>query len=236
MSSHLSRKELKQDAVAAEITHGVEYVAAHKTQAARIGTVVVVLLALGGGYWYYSGRQAAARTEALREARRVMDATIGTESKPPAKNFATEDEKQKAVVAALTKVADGYPGTTEGAMAQNYLAGARLEAGDLDAAAALYRQVADKGPAELASTAKLALAQILWGQEKQAEAKALLQQLIDHPTSFVSADHAKLTLARIEMASNPEDARKVLESMKDSTGAARATQLELLGRLGEKAN
>jgi predicted negative regulator of RcsB-dependent stress response len=235
MSSHISRKELKQDAVAAEIEHGVEYVAAHKNQAVTIGIVVAVLLAIGGGYWFYSSRQAEARQLALRDARRVMEATVGAEAKPPAKNFATEEEKRKATVEAFTKVADSYPGSTEGSLALYYVAGTKMEAGEVDAAASLYRQVADKASADIASTAKLALAQVLYGQNKKDEAGALFQNLIDHPTLFVSPEQAKLTWARVRLDSEPAEARKLLDSIKDAPGSIEGARVDLMTRLGNQA-
>lgn len=212
-SSHLSRKDLKNDPLAKEVEQGVEYVAHHKNQAKVALAVGVVLLLAAGGYLFYRNQQAAARQEAYANARKIVMATVGSADQTGTLSFPTQDEKDKALVAAYTKVADDYPGTTEGSLAQMHVASLKMDKGDLDAAISAYRQVMDKGPAELASTAKLTVAQLLWGQGKVDEGKKLIQDLIDHPTEFVSADQAKLTLARLQMDSNPAEAKKLLETL-----------------------
>jgi len=234
MSSHIPRKDLKNDPlVAAEI--GVEhYVGAHKSQVARYAMVAVALLLVGGGYWIYSTRQAAARQEALREARRPLVATVGAPATPPALSFATKEEQDKAVTAAFTKLADQYPGTTEGSIARMYLASQALDRGETDKAVSLYRQVADNAPTEFESSAKLALAQVLWGQGKNDEGKKLLEGLINSPTAFVSTDQASLTLARLELQSNPDDARKLLEKLREGSTTVSTLAVELMGQLPQK--
>ncbi|MEI9814048.1 MAG: hypothetical protein WDO18_16020 [Acidobacteriota bacterium] len=73
-SSHLTRKDLKTDAIASEVQHGVEVVAAHKSQVFRYGAAALVLIAGYAGYSFYSSHQAAAREEALWQARRAFSA------------------------------------------------------------------------------------------------------------------------------------------------------------------
>lgn len=230
-SSHLSRKDLKKDAFAAEVEHGVEYVAAHKGAVARYALVVVAVLVAALGYYIYSNRQAAARQEALREARRAMTASIGAPVLPPGLSFPTEEEKEKATEAAYQKLADQYPGTTEGAIAQLYLAAGKVDRGELDAAAAIYRQVIDKGPSEFASTAKLTLGQVLWSQGKADEGKKLIQELIDRPTEFVSSEQASLTMARMQLRTEPEEARKILDKLREGRAAVSAVALEMMAQL-----
>lgn len=212
-SSHLSRKDLKNDPLAKEVEQGVEYVVHHKSQAKLALTLGVVLVLAAGGYLFFRNQQAAARAEAYANARKITSATIGSAAQTGALSFPTQDDKDKALMAAYTKVADDYPGTTEGSLAQMSLASLKMDKGDVDAAVSAYRQVIDKGPAELASTAKLTVAQLLWGQGKVDEGKKMLQDLVDHPTEFVSADQAKLTLARLQIDSNPAEAKKLLETL-----------------------
>lgn len=234
MSSHLSRKDLKKDPlVAAEI--GVEhYVGAHKSQVTRYALVAVAVLLAAGGYWIYSSRQATARELALVEARRVLNATVGTPATAPNLSFPTKEEQDKAVTAAFTKLADQYPGTTEGSIARMYLASQALGRDETDKAVSLYRQVVDDAPKEFVSSAKLALAQVLWGQGKTDEGKKLLEELIDSPTAFVSADQASLTLARLQLQSNPEEARKLLDKLRESTTTVSSLAVEMMGQLPQQ--
>ena len=234
MSSHLNRKELKKDPlVAAEI--GVEhFVGSHKSLVKQVVIAAVVLLVIGGGYYIFTSRAASARQEALREARRSLTAVIGTKATPPNLSFATKEEQEKAVTAAFTKLGDQYPGTTEGSIARMYLASQALDRGEVDKAVALYRQVVDNAPKEFESSAKLALAQVIWGQGKTDEAKKLLEGLIANPTAFVSADQASLTLARLELQSNPEDARKLLDKLRTGSTTVSSLAVEMMGQLPQK--
>jgi predicted negative regulator of RcsB-dependent stress response len=235
MSSHLNRKDLKKDPlVAAEI--GVEhYVGSHRSQVTRYAIIAVAVLVIGAGYWIYSNRQAAARQEALREARRPLNAVVGQAATPPNLSFATKEEQDKAVTAAFSKLADQYPGTTEGSIARMYLASQALDRGETDKATALYQQVADNAPTEFESSAKLALAQVLWGQGKTDEGKKLLEGLINNPTAFVSADVASLTLARLQLQSNPEEARKLLEKLREGSTTVSSLAVEMMGQLAPKS-
>ncbi len=228
MSSHLNRKDLKKDVLAAEVTHGVHYVATHKSQVMRYVLVALAVLVIGGGYWIYSTRQAAAREEALREARRVLNATVGTAATAPNLSYPTKEDHEKAITEAMTKLGDQYAGSAESAIARMYLASRALDRGETDKSVAYYRQVADNAPKELESTAKLALAQVLWGQGKTAEAKKMLEELIANPTTFVSADQASLTLGRLELETDPESARKRLEKLRESSTTVSSLAVELL--------
>ncbi|MEO5922886.1 MAG: tetratricopeptide repeat protein [Bryobacteraceae bacterium] len=236
MSSHLNRKDLKKDVLVAEVEQGVEYVASHKSQVTRYALIALAILVIGGGYWIYSSRQATAREEALREARRVLNAQVGTTATPPNKSYPTKEDHQKAITAAFTELGDKYAGSTEGSIGRMYLAAQALDRGDSEKAAALYKQVADNAPKEFESSAKLALAQVLWGQGKVDEGKKLLEGLISNPTLFVSADQASLTLGRLQIQTNPAEAKKTLEKLRESSTTVSSMAVELLGQIPPVAN
>ena len=229
MSSHLNRKDLKKDVLAVEVEHGVEYVATHKSQVTRYALIALAVLVVGGGYAIYSSRQATVREEALREARRVLNAPVGAPATPPNKSYATEAEHQKATTEAMTQLGDKYPGTAEGSIARLYLASQALDRGETDKAVALYRQVADDAPKELESS------QVLWGQGKTDEGKKLLEGLIASPTTFVSADEASLTLGRLQIQTNPAEAKKILEKLRESSTTVSSMAVELLGQIPQTA-
>jgi predicted negative regulator of RcsB-dependent stress response len=230
-SSHLSRKDLKSDPLAHDLEVGVEYVAAHKNQVTLYAGIAVVALLVIGGFWYYLNHQATVREDALAKARLVLGATVGAPSPGSPMHFATQEEKDKAQAAAFTKVADDFPGTVEGSLARMYVASGKMDKGDVDGAISDYRQVIDKAPSELASTAKLAVAQLLWGQGKTDEGKKLLQDLIDHPTTYVSSEQAKLTLARLQLDSNPAEAKKLLESLDKASPQIKTIAADLQSQL-----
>jgi predicted negative regulator of RcsB-dependent stress response len=229
MSSHLSHKELNADLAA----QGVEYVATHKSQATRVVVGIIVLALLVGAYMIYSNRQAIARADALSHARQILNSKIGPAT-PNQLGFPTEAEQKKAINESLTEVATKYGSSAEGSMARMYLASRAYDTGETDKAVELYRQVVSDGPSEFASSAKLSLAQILWGQEKRDESKKLLHELINRPTAFVSADQASLALARLQLKTEPEEARKLLEELTKSSTAISTTAVALSGQLPQK--
>jgi predicted negative regulator of RcsB-dependent stress response len=228
-STHLSRKELKNDTLAAEVQHGVEVVAAHKNQVYIYAGVVVLAIIGYIGYNWYSSSQSAAREQALWEARKAYSATVGTPN-PTGMTFATAEEKDKAVSEAFTKIADKYPSSSEGAIAMFRLASEKLDKGKTDEAATMFREIVDKAPKEFSSMAKQSLAQILWQQGKVDEAKKMLEDLIANPTAFVSSESATITLARLEGEKNPAEARKLLDKLGDRPAVSMA-KIELAGEL-----
>jgi predicted negative regulator of RcsB-dependent stress response len=232
MASQLTHKHDVNASI--DPTQPVAYVATHKSQVKMIVAGVVGLALVIGAYMLYSNRQAAARGEALSEARKALTSVVSPTPTPGTMNYATEAEQTKAIDTALAKLADGYSSSTEGTMARLYQASRAYDKGEIDKATSLYRQALSDGPSEIGSQAKLALAQVLWGQGKVDEGKKLLNELVSNPTSFVSADQAKLVLARMQMRSAPEEARKLLEGLRDSSSAISAAAVELMGSMAQE--
>jgi predicted negative regulator of RcsB-dependent stress response len=231
-STHLSRKDLKKDDVLVEeVRHSVEAVAAHKNQVIIYAGAAFLLIAGYVGYNWYSSSQAASREQALWDARKAFNGTVGTPSTAGQLSFPTEEAKDKAATEAYTKLADKYPSSPEGAIAMFRLASEKLENGKTDEAASMFREIVDKAPKEFASMAKQSLAQILWQQGKTDEAKKMLQDLIANPTSFVSSEEATLTLARLEGEKNPAEAHKLLDKLDTSRSSVSMAKVELAGQL-----
>lgn len=227
----LTRKDLKTDTVAEGLGHTVEYLAGHQKQLRLyVGLGVAVIVAIAG-WWIYSSRQATARSQALADAMKVYEATVGETPQPPAKNFPTALEKETAVTEAFTKLADAYPSSLEGSIARLYLAGMKVDKGELEPAIQLHQVTIDKGPDEYASVAKQALAEVYASQGKIDEAEKLLREIIDDPTAFVSAEQATLTLGRILAKDKPEEARKLLEPLREARTAVSRSAVEALAKL-----
>lgn len=227
----LTRKELKTDKFAQEIGQSLEFLSTHKQQVKLYGAIAVVVLLAAGGWWIYSNRQAQARAEALAEAIHINDAVIAPAPQPPNMNFATQEEKDKAVVEAYNKVADQYKGTQEGAMAGLFAAAYQMDRDGQDEAVKRYQDLVESAPDDYAAVAKMSLAQIYAGEDKIDEAEKLLRDLIDHPTLFISSEEAKLTLASILTPTKPEEARKLLEPLRASRSAISRVAVDLMGKL-----
>lgn len=229
-----TRKDLKTDKFAQEVGHTVQFLAGHRRETARYALIGLVVLILAGGYWIYSNRQAAARAKALADAIHVSDAVISPTPQLPSLNFATQEEKDKAVVEAYGKVAAAYRGTQEGAIAQLYVAASKTDKGQTEEAIKLYRELVDWAPTEHKRVAQVALAELLASQNQIEEAQKLLESVAQTSSALVSKEQASLTLAKILAKSDPAKARQILEPLRDSRSAISSAAITLLAGLPPK--
>jgi len=226
-----TRKELKTDKFAQGVGSGFEFLSEHRGQATRWGLIGLAVVIIVGGIWVYRSHQATLRAELLGKAMQVDDASIGA-PQPPRLNFTTPEDKEKARIAAFTEVAVKYPGSPEGAIAQLTVAAAQADKGQIDEALKTFKNIVDTAPEPYDSVAKLSLAQIYGSQGKTADAEKLLRELIAKPTAFVSKEQATLELGKLLAASNPAEARKLVEPLSASprTAVSRAA-VALMGTI-----
>ena len=172
-----TRKDLKTDKFAEEVFDVFAWSSAHKTEVIRYAVIVVAVVAIGLGIMFYNRSQAAQREEALAKALRIDDAVAGPTAPPPALHFDTEAEKDKARGEEFSQLAAKYSGTQEAAIAEIYMAGYDVDAGNLDSAEKRFKRVMEAAPKPYASLASLALAQVYSTQGKTADAEKLLRDL-----------------------------------------------------------
>src|SRR5258708_30045178 len=186
----------------------------HMPEVKRYGLIALVVVLLGGGYYFYARHQATAREEALAQALRVNDATVGNNPQPANLNFATQQELDTAKSKAFTDIASKYHGTQEAGIAPSYMAAGRSDKGNVADAEKIYKDVRDSAPAAYASVAQLALAQLLASENKLPEAEKLLRALMKSPSILVSKEQAAVELGQMLAKSNPAEARKLLEPLR----------------------
>jgi predicted negative regulator of RcsB-dependent stress response len=224
----LTRKELKTDQVAEKVFDVFEWASEHRKEVAQwVGLALVVVLALIG-FSYYRSNQATVRQEALAQALRIDDATVGTEQiQQQNLHFNTPEEKEKARSQAFAELAAKYSGSQEGAIAEIYVASWAADKGNLTEAEKRFKDVVDSGPEAYAAQARLSLAQVYAGQGKIADAKKTLQALIDKPTGTVSKEEATLLLAQLLEKSDPAEAQKLAGPLRASnrTAVSRAANM-----------
>jgi len=230
----LTRKELKTDRFATEVGHTVEYLEEHRQQAIRYGVIALAVLLIAGGTYYYMRHQRGVRQQMLAEVMQIMEAPVGGATDSASHTYATQEEKDKALKASLTKLAAEHPGSGEGAIARYYLASRLVEEGKSKEAEQLYREVADSAGEEYASTAKFTLAGLYASQGKTAEAEKLLRELIAKPSVLVSKEQATIELARVLAAGKPQEARKLLEPLRTGSSAVSRAALTEFGKLEQK--
>ncbi|MGA3185837.1 MAG: tetratricopeptide repeat protein [Bryobacteraceae bacterium] len=230
MDRHL-KKVAKSDEFKDQVWHGVDFLSGHTAEMKKYGAIALAVLVLAGGSYFYIHHQAEVREEALAQALKVHDATVGSDVRSTNLHFATEDEKEKAVEKSFRDVATKYHGTQEGAIASMNLGQMLIDKGDLAAGEKEFKDVADNAPPAYSSQAALALAQLYAIEGKQAEAEKLLNSLIKNPTVTVSKEEAQLALAKVQAKTDPAAARKILEGLRTDRSAISKAALSALGEL-----
>lgn len=228
----LTRKELKRDKFALEVTHTVDYLSEHRRQVTRYSVIAAVILALVIAVYFYRKHQQVVRQEALSVALRIQEAQVGAASSDVLTLFPTQEEKDKAALKAFAELAKNYPGSMEGVVARYYLGSIAVDKGNNAEAEKCFREVIDSGYAEYGSLAKLSLAEFYAGQGKASEAEKLYRSLIEKPTAFVSKEQATIALAKLIGPRRPAEARKLLEPLRiERRGAISRAALTALSEL-----
>lgn len=210
-----TRKSIKSDKFAEEVSQTWEFLTEHSEETKRYGLIALAVLVIGAGIYFYHNHQVNARQEMLAKAM-LADPALAPSQTPPA---LTDDQIQQRVKL-YQPIATQEHGTLEGSIAQMMLASIQADKGTPEGTAAaekMYQDVMDSAPSDYASVARVALAQAYAGDGKLDEAKKLLQYAIDHPTSLVSKESATLQMAMILEKPNPTEAKKLLQPLVQST-------------------
>jgi predicted negative regulator of RcsB-dependent stress response len=227
-----TRKNLKSDKFAQEVTQTFEYVSEHRNEVVRYGAIALGVILLGAVIFFYLRYQEGVREEALSQAIKIDLASVGAApAQPTAMSFATADEKAKARQKAFVDLASKYHGSQEGSIAAMYLASDAADKGDMADAEKRYKDVMDSAPKAYAAMARLTLAQIYEAQGKKAEAEKLLREAIANPTATVSKEQATIQLAMLQAKSDPCAARKALEPMRTERTAISRAAVQALGEI-----
>ena len=228
--ARITRKELKSDKFALEVGQTVTFFEEHRDKIFRYGAIALGVAVLIVGWVYYQKHQRAAREEALATAISLQEASIG---QPDTRgvNFQTQAAKDELTTKTFSSLATKYSGTTEGEVAQYYLGAIAADGSKMAEAEKHFQEVAQHGDAGFASLAKFSLAQIYFGDGRDAQGEAMLRDLIQNPTTLVSKDQATITLAHFLLIKRPAEARKLLDPLKTATGTVGRTALSLYGQL-----
>jgi predicted negative regulator of RcsB-dependent stress response len=225
-----TRKNLKSDKFAQEVTHTFEFVSEHRNEVVRYGSIALGVIVVAAAIFFYMRHEATVREEALAQALRIDLANIGANpQQPTAMTFPTAEEKEKARQKAFSEIAAKYHGSQEGSIAAMYLASDVADKGNLADAEKRYKDIMDSAPKAYAALARMALVQIYQAQGKTADAEKLLKEQIANPTSTVSKEQATIQLAVLQAKADPCAARKVLEPMRTDRTAISRAAVQALG-------
>jgi TolA-binding protein len=224
---------MKTDRFAQEVGHTVEFLADHRRQVVRYGSIAAVVLAVAAGGYFFLRYQKAARQHELRGAIEIYEAPVGAapQDNPYMKIFPTQAEKDQAIQKTFGDMAARHAGKDEGAIARYYLAVVASDQGRMLEAEKGFQEVVETGDKDYASLARFALAQLYQAQGKSAQAEQILRALMEKPTMMVSKEQAAITLGRMLAPTKPAEARKLLEPLRTERSAVSRAALTALSEI-----
>jgi len=212
LTRHELKEQLQHDHFTDAVSDVVDYALSHREKLLPWVIAVVVVLALAGGAFWYSSYRNSKRRQDLQGAFAVLEAPVGP-ANSFSKTYPTLDAKQQASITALSSVVAKDGGSRQGLIAQYYLGTLKAQRNDTKGAESDLRAVADS-KSQCAVLAKIALAQLYSAQGRVPEAQALLRSVVNKPADLVSKAQAQILLARLDETSNPQEAKKILQSLK----------------------
>ena len=218
MTRHELKEQLQHDHFTDAVSGAVLYARSHREGVMRWAMGIGIALIVAGLAFWYEAYRNSVRQQDLEKAFTVLEAPVGSPSQL-GKNFPTQEAKTQASIKALQDVVAKDGGTRQGLIAQYYLGTLKAARQDTKGAEADLQSVANSS-SECAPLAKIALAQIYAGENKTAQAQAMLRDLINKPTDLVSKAQAEILLAHLDETSNPQEARKLLQSLRAETDPA----------------
>jgi tetratricopeptide (TPR) repeat protein len=149
----------------------------------------------------------------------------GQETPNSGKSFATAEERAKAAHAEFSQVANQYSRVRTGKLARYYSGITAIDMGDNKAAESDLKAVISSADADLASLAKLALANLYEKTGQQADAVRFYNELIQNPSRTVSKPAAQLELAELFAATQPDQARSLYQQIAAENPEGAAAQV-----------
>lgn len=234
MAQHILRKDLKKDEIRETFVRGAESVASHQQLLwIVIGAAIVVALAVFG--WNsYTQRQTAKASAALDDAMQVFQARIrapGESAEPGELTYVDEKNKASDAERKFLEVASQYGRTRPGQVARYYAALCEILLKDFPDAEKNLMQLNSGTDDNLAGLARFQLAGVYDQEGKSSQAVDLYNQLSDKPSVFVPKPMVLLALADHYRKTDPAQAAKLYNQVKQQfpDAAEQADQgLELL--------
>lgn len=230
----LTRHELKSDKFVEEVGQTVHFLEAHKPQLMKYGGIAVAVLVLAGAGYFLMKSRAADRQAAMFDAMETYNAPVMPQNPPEGvKAFRTEAERQAAIQKELGLMVEKYSGSDEAAVATYLLGVNAADNGKLDDAERYLKAAINDAGKDYAALAKSSLADIYASQGKTADAEKLLREVIASPSVLMSKELASLNLAKVLAKTKPEEAKKLLEPLRSSTGPVSRAAIQAYAEMGQ---
>lgn len=216
MAQHILRKDLKKDEFRDTFVHGVESVASHQQLLWIVVTAALVVALAIFGWNSYSRRQTAKAAASLDDAMKIFQARIrtpGEQVEPGEITYIDEKNKYTDAEKKFTDVANQYGRTKPGQVARYYAALSAVQLKQYPEAEKDLNQLVGADES-LAGLARFQLAGIYLQENKDSQAVDLYKQLADKPTVFVPKPMVLLTLADHYRKTDPTQAAKLYNEVK----------------------
>lgn len=229
----ITRKSLKDDRFAAEVTHSVEFLSAHRRQSLLYGGIGVAVLALVLGIYFYRQHRQTASHDALAKGLETYRALVTEEDRAGRVTFKTEQAKQDQALKDFQAVVSGFSGTTEAKIASYYVGLVYRDLGKLPEAQKQFEQVIAGRQDDVTALARLTLAEVYTANGKPEEARKMYDFLVKNPTDSVPEPRAQLAMARFLEKDQPQQARQLLLELQKRTCPVAVTAGAMLRQLGQ---
>jgi TolA-binding protein len=234
VAQHISRKELKKDEIRAGLVHGAESVVSHQRQLWTIAGVALVVVLAIVGWRFYTQRQTVKAAAELDSAMKIYQAQVrdaNTPPEPPVPGEVTYQDSATKYIDAEKQFADisaRYPHTRPGIEARYYDALCNVQLNKNDQAERELKVLASGSDQDFAGLANYQLALLYDKTGRGPQAAALYQQLVDKPSLLVPKALVLLSLADHYSKSDPAQATKLYNQIKqeypDTQAATQADQ------------
>ncbi len=217
---------LEQDPFVTTTSNGLEWAKENqKSVIVTVGLVLAAILVMVLAAVMYNKRADAASVAfgAAMQAYQTPLAAPGQQVPPGVKTFASVAERAKAANDLFMSCANTYSLVPDGKVCRYFGGLTYTEQGQNGEAESAFKQLAGGMNGDLASLAKLSLAQLYRQTGKDGQAVDLYNQLAAKPTASVPTGIAQLQLAELYTAQgNADAARKIYAQLKDkdAKGAA----------------
>jgi hypothetical protein len=214
VAEKVDRKQLKKpDEFQVIAGRAMGWLQAHQKKVVAVGGTIVVAVLLAWGLMLWRSSRETKAGAALAEALELQSRPLATEApaQPGVETFASKEEREKAVLAALEKVRGEHRGTTAALTAQAEVGFRKLKAGDAAGAQKdleEFLKAADKEhPLRIFGQESLGYA--FEGQNKLDDARAAFEKL----RQLGAPERADLHAARLALVQGKPDAKAQLEKV-----------------------
>jgi tetratricopeptide (TPR) repeat protein len=214
-----TKKALKHDQFVDTTTHGLEWARENRRSVIATSSIVLAAIVIAvGSFLIYNNRaeQASVAFGAAMQAYQTPIAAPGQPVPPGVKTYASVSDRAKVANDLFMGVANKFGMTPDGKNARYFAGLTYIEEGQNGPAETTLKEVAGGWNSDLASLAKLSLAQLYRRTGRDPQAIDLYNELTAKPTTSVPAGLAQLQLAEMYASQGkPDLAKKIYAQLKD---------------------